>query len=267
MTGIRVLLIDREQLRLECLRDLLDSDDQFDVVVTARDRSAALCQMSLHKPHVAVLGVRDPDPHTIETARAIHRRYPEVKLIILASNHESFYMREALLAGVRGYLSMEISAADFKCALSAVHRDGCALSPQVASHLLDLVSDHPPDGHRNILSSLTKREREILRLVESGRTTDNIAQALQIRPKTVRNSLSQIYAKLGTSNRLQTVLYVQDMASRSTSLGQPLPGNAEYQRTVSPDYLPLDDAEDKCTTAASMSRRAPLVSQCAGDRE
>src|SRR5580658_3790451 len=160
MTGIRVLLIDRERLRLESLRDLLDSDDQFDVVVTAPDKSAALRQTSLHKPHVAVLGVRDTDPRTIETARAIRKRYPEVKLIILASSHESFYMREALLAGVRGYLSMEISAADFKRALSVVHREGSALSPQIASHLLDLVSDHPSGGDRSLLSSLTKRERE-----------------------------------------------------------------------------------------------------------
>jgi DNA-binding NarL/FixJ family response regulator len=132
-------------------------------------------------------------------------------------------MRESLLAGVRGYLSMEISAAEFKRALSVVYRDGSALSPQVASHLLDLVSDHPPDGDGSLLSSLTKREREILSLVESGRTTEDIAHTLQIRPKTVRNFLSQIYAKLGTSNRLQTVLFVQGMAGRSESFGQPLP--------------------------------------------
>jgi DNA-binding NarL/FixJ family response regulator len=213
MTGIRVLLIDHELLRLEGLQVLLESDDQFDAVATASDTSTALLQMSKNNPHVAVLCMRDPDPHRIDTARVIRRRYPDVKLVILASNQESFYMREALLAGVRGYLSMEISAAEFKHALSAIHRDGSALSPQVASHLLDLVSEHRSDGGGNLLSSLTKREREILRLVESGRTTDDIARALCIRPKTVRNFLSQIYSKLGTTNRLQTVLYMQGMGS------------------------------------------------------
>jgi DNA-binding NarL/FixJ family response regulator len=215
MTGIRVLLVDRERLRLESLRVLLDCDDQFDVVLTAQDGPAALRQLSLHKPHVTVFGLRDADPHTIETARAIHKKYPEAKLIILASGHDSSYMREALLAGVRGYLSTEISAAEFKRALSSVHHDGSALSQQVANDLLDLVSGYPPPGEESLLASLTKREREILELVESGRTTEDIAGALQIKPKTVRNFLSQIYAKLGTSNRLQTVLYVQGMAYRS----------------------------------------------------
>lgn len=206
MPSIRILLMDTERLVAEGFRNLLQSFKEFSVVAIAHDEATALRQLRRHHPHLVVMGLGAGGNGGMETTRAIRQGSRHVRIIVLASSQQPIYMREAFVAGANAYLSRDIGAQELRDTLLTVHREGVSLSATAAGQILELVSgglsrDASP------LDLLTRREREILFLVADDQETHHIAARLGITPKTVRNYLSRIYAKLGTRNRLQTALY------------------------------------------------------------
>jgi DNA-binding NarL/FixJ family response regulator len=187
-------------------------------VATAHDSESALRQISLHRPHIVLIGIGSPaaaGTDGIETTRIIRQRHAHIRVVILTSGQQTFYMREAFLAGAHGYLSNNIDQNELRTSLQVVYREGAVLQHDMASHLLRMVSGRAPiDG--DPLSDLNKREQKILFMLSHGHDTNYIATSLNLSPKTVRNYFSRIYAKLGTGNRLQTVLYARRSLARST---------------------------------------------------
>lgn len=206
--AIKILLVNDERLFLEGLRLILRGYPEFSVVATAHDRTSALQQIGLHRPHIVLMGL---GPHIagtdgIETTRIISQRHAHIKVVILASSQQLFYMREAFLAGAHGYLSKNIDHSELRTSLRAVYREGAVLSNDMARCVLRMISGGPPiDG--DPLSGLNEKERKIVFMMTHGHDTNYIATSLNLSPKTIRNYISRIYAKLGTENRLQTALY------------------------------------------------------------
>lgn len=214
---IKVLLVDNEKIVIEGLSKLLEGFAEFSVVSLACDGPSALRQMRLHFPHIVLMGLGVPGMGGVGATRAIRRDFSHTRIVILTSNQQPVYMREAFQAGANAYLSRTIGASELRTALLTVHREGVALSPETAAHVLGLVSERPVAGG-SPLSRLTERERQILSLVADDQETGHIATFLGISPKTVRNYLSRIYAKLGTPNRVQTVLYAKRFLARPADL-------------------------------------------------
>lgn len=206
MPSIQILLMDAERLIAEGLRNLLQSFTEFSVVAVAHDEATALRQLRRHHPHLVVMGLGAGGNSGIGTVRAIRQDSRHVRITILASSQQPIYMREAFVAGANAYLSRDIGAQELRDTLLTVHREGAALTAAAAGQVLELVSGGLT-GNSSPLALLTRREREILFLVADDQETHRIAAQLGITPKTVRNYLSRIYAKLGTRNRLQTALY------------------------------------------------------------
>jgi len=212
---IRILLVNDEKLVREGLRLILCGYPEFSVVATHLDRASVLQQIFLHRPHIVLMGL---EPHItgtdgIETTRIILQRHAHTRVVILASSPHLFHMRDAFLAGARGYLSRNIDQGELRASLQAVYREGAVLPHGMASQVLRMVSGRPPvDG--GPLSGLSEKEREILFMMAHGHDTSYIATSLGLSPKTVRNYFSRIYAKLGTGNRLRTVLYARGSFAR-----------------------------------------------------
>lgn len=207
---IRILLVNGERLVLEGLRRIVCGYPEFFVVATARDGESALRQIRLHRPHIVLMGI---GPHIagtdgIETTRIIRRHHVHTKVVILASSQQLVYMQEAFLAGAHGYLSNNIDQSELRASLQAVYHEGAVLQNGMASHVLRMVSGRPSIDD-DPLSGLKGRERQILFMMAHGHNTNYIATSLNLSPKTVRNYFSRIYAKLGTGDRLQTVLYAR----------------------------------------------------------
>ncbi|TGB10191.1 response regulator transcription factor [Streptomyces sp. MZ04] len=217
MSSIRVLLVDSEQLVLEGFRKLLDGFTEFCVVSITHDAAAALAQLHRHRPQIVVMGLGVAGTGGVDAVRAIRRESGHIRIVILSSNQQPVYMREAFLAGANAYLSRSIDAVELRETLLAVHRDGAAFTAATAGPILQLMSGRGC-GDDSPLAMLTERERQILSLVADDHETDCIATHLGIRPKTVRNYLSRIYAKLGTPNRVQTVLYAKRSLGRQGDL-------------------------------------------------
>ncbi|MEV4335010.1 response regulator transcription factor [Streptomyces sp. NPDC049597] len=212
MVLIRVLLVDSEQLVLEGLGKLLDSFGEFTVVSTAVDGASALRALRAHRPHIVVTGLNIAGAGGTHAARLIRNDSEHVRIVILSSHQQPVFMREAFVAGANAYVSRRISAEELRQTLLAVHRDGAALSGAAAGLILQIASGQRPE--QGPLSHLTGRERQILTLVADDHDTGHIAKHLGISPKTVRNYLSRIYAKLGTPNRVQTTLYAKRFLGR-----------------------------------------------------
>lgn len=208
MSSIRVLLVDSERLVAEGFRKLLEGFSEFSVVSVAPDGMSALREVRRERPHVVVMGLCPAGSDGAQVARAIRRDFQHVRIVVLATNQQPVYMREAFAAGANAYLSRNIGADELRDTLLTVHREGAALSTVAAGQVLELLSGRPADGS-SPLSLLTERERQILFLVADEQATHRIAKRLGISPKTVRNYLSRIYAKLGTQDRVQTALYAK----------------------------------------------------------
>lgn len=208
ISSIKILLVNDERLFLEGLRLILRGYPEFSVVATARDRNSALQQIILHRPHIVLIGLGAHIAGTdgIEITRIISQRHAHIKVVILASSQQPFYMREALLAGAHGYLSKNIDHDELRVSLRAVYREGAVLSNDMARCVLRMISGHQIiDG--DPLSGLNEKERKIVFMMTRGHDTNYIAKSLNLSPKTIRNYFSRIYAKLGTGNQLKTVLY------------------------------------------------------------
>ena len=161
----------------------------------------------------------------IEVSRIIQRRHPRTKVVILTSHESPTLVVAAIRAGARGYLSKTMAAQELRSSILMVHREGIILPSRIAHHLLRAVSA-PGDVQGDPLAALTAREREIIFLLTLEYETDDVARFLLISPKTVRNYLSRIYAKLGTRNRVQTVIFAKQTLAVPDHFQTPEPGEA-----------------------------------------
>lgn len=212
---IKILLVNDERLVREGLRLVLCDYPEFSVVATALDSASVLQQIRLYRPHIVLMGL---EPHIsgtdgIEATRVILRRYAHTSIVILASSTHLFHIREAFLAGAHGYLSKNIEPGELRASLLAVYHEGAVLPNGMASHVLRMVSGRPLVDD-DPLSGLSQKEREILFMMTQGHDASYIAASLSLSPKTVRNYFSRIYAKLGTGDRLRTVLYARGSFAR-----------------------------------------------------
>ncbi|MBE3557736.1 MAG: response regulator transcription factor [Ktedonobacteraceae bacterium] len=210
MAAMKIMLADEHRLVMEGIRLALEKYAEFAVIGTAQDGITLLERFKKQIPDIVLMELHMPRLGGLETCRLIARKYPQVKVIILTACQSDMYVGEAFRAGARGYISKTVTAQELAAALRTVYEAGILVPPFAALHLLrtptrrDTVESEP-------LQHLTAREREILSLVVEGRTTHDIAGFFFISPKTVRNHLSHIYEKLGTRDRLQTVLYMQQL--------------------------------------------------------
>lgn len=208
MPAIRVLLVNEERLVLEGLSRLLQTFAEFHVVAMVSDGTDAIEELTTHRPHVVVMDLSVPGTSSLETVRRMRRVHPFVKVVILTSNQQPVYMQEAFVAGANAYLSRRIDADELRRSLITVHLEGAALGSGVAAHVLQLLAGRSTLGSSPV-AQLTERERQVLRMIAEDYDTELIARRLSIRAKTVRNHISSIYAKLGTTNRVQTALYAK----------------------------------------------------------
>lgn len=214
MSAIKVLLVHDEQLVLDGLHSILEGFQEFAVVSAVSDGENVLESLRANRPHIVVMGLGLAGMGIVGAVRAMRQGAPHVRIVVVTSNQQPIFIREAFMAGVNAYLSRRISREELRQALLTVHRDGASLSGETAGLLLQFASDSRTGGDGSPLSCLTDRERQVLSLVADDHNTGRIASQMGISPKTVRNYLSRIYAKLGTSNIVQTTLYAK------RSLGQ-----------------------------------------------
>ena len=192
---MRVVVADDSVLLREGLQLLLAEADH-EVVASAGDGPGFVAAMLEHRPDLGLVDVRMPPGHTDEGLRAaveVRERWPDARLVVLSQYVVGSYADELLGSGQGGvgYLLKDRVAdvADFLRSVESVAAGGTVLDPLVVRQLMA--------RHRDPITALTPREREVLALMAEGRSNAAIAEALTVTPAAVEKHTQRIFAKLG----------------------------------------------------------------------
>lgn len=200
--ALRVLLADDHQLLRQAIRRALE-DAGMEIVGEAGDGAEAVRLIDRTAPDIVVMDVSMPVLDGIEATRRIHAAAPDLPVVVLTMHGEARLRKEAIDAGAAGFLTKDASMTEVVALVRDAAGGDVALSQEVASTIL---SELRAEGARPIESPLSPREEEVLQLIADGMRTSEVAAALFISGKTVKNHLASIYAKLGTHDRTQAVL-------------------------------------------------------------
>ncbi len=142
----------------------------------------------------------------VSATRVIKAKFPALKILMLTTFEDDEYVREALRYGVSGYLLKSIPTSELLASLRAALSGALQLDPRVVQALVGQAgADDRSAAVPPWFDSLTRKERQVLGLMVGGALNDEIAEKVCMAPQTVRNYISRIYDKLGTSDRLAAV--------------------------------------------------------------
>jgi DNA-binding NarL/FixJ family response regulator len=192
-----VFVADDHAILRDGLATLLAAQSDMEVVGSAGNGREAVAGVLRLAPRVAIIDISMPELDGIEAARQILAGNPEVHVMILSMHAGAQHVFHALEAGVRGYLLKESASREVIEAVRIVQSGRRYLSPRVAEIVAQGVSDRSAVSP---LSSLSQREREILKLVADGHSSARIGVMLHLSPKTVDTYRSRMMQKLHVSD-------------------------------------------------------------------
>lgn len=204
---IRVALADDQTLVRQGIRSLLALVPDFELVAEASDGEEALRMVEATRPDVLLLDVRMPRGDGLFVARTLAERCALPPTLVLTTFDDDEAEREALRAGVRGFLLKDVSLERLVSAVRAVAAGGTAFEPALTERARrDLAGSPAPAGDEGSTEPITAREREVLRLLAAGYSNREIAKSLCVAEGTVKNHVSHILDKLGVRDRTRAVL-------------------------------------------------------------
>ena len=206
----RILLCDDHSLFRQGLKSILETEPGFRVIGEAATGREAVRYALETRPDVILMDIQMPELDGVAASKEILAEAPDARVIILTMYRQDTYVFEAIKVGARGYLLKDADANDLISAIRRVAEGETLLSAEMAASILDefkKVKAEVPEHVGHKLSELTEREAAILRLLAQGASNQEIAEALSVSEKTVRNRLSEIFSKLRLNNRTQAALY------------------------------------------------------------
>jgi len=203
---IRVLIADDHQVVREGLQMILaDSDGEIVVVGEASDGDEAVRLATNTKPDVVLMDLSMPRVDGLEATRRLRDAGIESRVLILTSFAEGEGVRDAVRAGVTGYLMKDVLKAELLAAIRLAADGVPTLHPRAQQHLMRGIAE--PET-RSPFGTLTPRERDVLALLARGDSNKRIAAALNLSIGTVKGYVSAIFEKLGVEDRTQAALLV-----------------------------------------------------------
>jgi DNA-binding NarL/FixJ family response regulator len=203
---IRILIADDHAIVRSGLRRLLDAKPDMEVVAEAEDGAEAVKRALNEDVHLAILDVSMPRMTGIQAAAELHKRKPDLKILMLSMHDSEQFLFESLKAGASGYVLKSGADTDIVDAVRAAMRGDSYLYP---SAVTTLVRDYVERGGRGEeqFDVLTPRELEVLKLIAEANTSKDIADKLFISIKTVDRHRQNILDKLGMRDRVELTRY------------------------------------------------------------
>jgi DNA-binding NarL/FixJ family response regulator len=197
-----VLLVDDHKIMRDGIKAILGRANDFRVVGEAETGSDAVQFVKNHKPDIVLMDIGLPGLNGVETTAEILRHHPECRVAILSMYDDEHSVVSAVRAGARAFVLKRASDTDLLEALRIVSRGGSYLSPQVSDRLLSRIQKGDLDSKpaNSALDMLAPRELQVLRMVAEGKTSKEIAVALDLREHTIRSYRKTMMKKLGVNN-------------------------------------------------------------------
>ena len=210
---IRVFLLDDHEIVRTGLRSLLESTDDLEVVGEAGTVADALSRIPALQPDVAILDVRLPDGSGVEVCRDIRAGSPTVACIMLTSYADDEALFASIMAGSSGYVLKQVGGNSLVDDVRRVAAGESLLDPALTDRVLRRLREGPEE--EPLLATLTHQERRILDLIAEGKTNRQIAEAMFLAEKTVKNYVSNLLTKLGMERRTQAAAYATRIQERA----------------------------------------------------
>ncbi len=209
MAKIRVFLTDDHTLFRQGIRTLLSAEPDMEVIGESANAADAVGLARQVRPDVILMDIGMTGMSSFEATRQIRKERPETRVVFLSMYDDEDYVAECVDMGANGYILKESPADQLLTAIREVHRGGSCLSPRLLTRLVADFRDHGRDGipRQPRFNTLTKREREILKMLAEGRSVKEIATYFQLSVKTVEAHKFNLMRKLDIHNKAQLVQY------------------------------------------------------------
>jgi len=200
---ISVLIADDHAVLRAGLRMLLEAQHDMEVAGEAGDGSEVPRKARALQPDIVLMDLSMPGPHSGEVIRQVRRACPKTRVLILTMHDDSAYLASALSAGAAGYVVKKVADSELLLAIRAVHAGRTFVDLTQTSG----VSPHPVPrrvgAQREPPKDLSRREREVLRLLAQGHSNQQIADQIRVSVKTVETYRTRLRKKLGLKGRAE----------------------------------------------------------------
>ena len=205
---LRVLLVDDHDLFRSGLVNLL-SEHGLHVVGEAENGDVALRLVRELAPDVVIMDLNMPGPSGVDVIRQMTSIAPLTRVVVLTISADDSDVINAVMGGACGYLLKDSSVDQLIAGIHSAAAGESLISPQIAAKMLQILRAQRSsvDAAETIRAELSEREIDVLKLIASGNDNAEIARALFISPKTVKNHISNILMKLQMENRIQAAVY------------------------------------------------------------
>jgi DNA-binding NarL/FixJ family response regulator len=202
-TTLKVLIADDHPLMLQGIRRALEASEDIDVIGEARSGEELLALIERRNPDVVLLDLHMPGLGGVECVTELKARWPQIKAVMLSASEDRSSIDAALLAGASAYILKSVNVVD----IASVLRQAAS---GAVYHVPSTPAARAEESGTSKGPELTPRETTILLAVADGRTTKAISQDLWLSEHTVKFHLTNIYRKLGVSNRSAAVRYAYE---------------------------------------------------------
>lgn len=211
----KILIADDHALLRQGIKRVLNFEDDLEVVGEAGDGQEALARTLVLRPDILLLDLNMPGLSGLEVARQLQAAKSKTKIIVLTIHDSDNYVLELLKNGALGYLLKDVEPSMLIKAIHVVQEGNIFVYPQLAERLFggmdddDDIKEKAREMWRESRSErLTSREMDVLACIAKGFSNQDIAQALFVSEKTVKNHLTNIFRKLNVNDRTQALIYV-----------------------------------------------------------
>ena len=203
--AVKIMIADDHSMIREGVKNLLELDGDIQVIAEAVDGEDCLEKLQLVKPDVLLLDINMPKKNGLEVLKSLKSRRSKLKVLVLTVHNETEYLMKAVDIGVNGYVLKDSESAELKKAIFTVADGETYIQPSLIPALNAKMIETNKDAEK--IKSLTKRELDVLKLLAVGMFNKEVGKRLEISERTVKNHVSNIFKKLGVTDRTQAAVF------------------------------------------------------------
>lgn len=203
--AVKVMIADDHSMIREGLKQLLELEGDFQVIAEACDGVDCMEKLETILPDILLLDINMPKMNGLEVLKKMKEKKVRVKVLVLTVHNEVEYLLKAVDIGVNGYLLKDSESSELKKAILSVVNGEDYIQPSLIPLLNSKMIDRDKDSIK--IEQLTKREMEVLKLLAFGMYNKEVAESLEISERTVKNHVSNIFKKIGVTDRTQAAVF------------------------------------------------------------